>query len=125
MIEERTLVMVVDDDLAVRESLKFALELEGMKVRVLGSGAELLAHPDLPRAQCLILDYKMPGMDGFEVLEHLAHRNLRLPVILIASHATEALRRRAAALDIRRVLEKPLSDGALADSIRDAVSDCL
>ena len=52
MTKAQDIVLVVDDDLAVRESLKFALELEGLSVRACGSGEEFLSHPDLPRARC-------------------------------------------------------------------------
>lgn len=116
------IVMVVDDDLAVRESLKFALEIEGLQVAACGSGAELLEHPELPHAGCLVLDYRMPAMDGLEVMERLACRKMRLPVILITSHATTALCQRAAAAGVRCILEKPLLGNALINGIRDVLS---
>ncbi len=125
MIKGQNLVLIVDDDLAVRESLKFSLELDGLTVHTCGSGTELLEHPDLLRAQCLVVDYKMPVMNGFEVLERLIARNMQPQVILITSHATETLRRRAAAAGIRHVLEKPLLDSALLDRIKDILSDPL
>ncbi|WP_020174053.1 response regulator transcription factor [Methyloferula stellata] len=118
MTHGQEIVLVVDDDLAVRESLKFALELEGLTVRVCGSGEELLNHPDLPAARCILLDYKMPVMDGLEVLEQLAARKTPVPVILITSRATNAILRRAKAAGVRRILEKPLLDGALLDNIQ-------
>ena len=121
MNEGRYIVLVVDDDLAVRESLKFALELEGLAVRVCGSGEELLNYPDLPAARCVLLDYKMPVMDGLDVLEHLAARNMQIPVILITSRATNAVLRRARAAGVRCILEKPLLDGALLDCIQGAI----
>jgi two-component system, LuxR family, response regulator FixJ len=123
MTEGRDIVLVVDDDLAVRESLKFALELEGLAVRVCGSGEELLNHPDLHKARCVLLDYKMPVMDGLEVLEQLAARKMQVPVILITSRATNAILRRARAAGVRHVLEKPLLDGALLDRIQDVLGD--
>jgi FixJ family two-component response regulator len=122
MTSGRDIVLVVDDDLAVRESLKFALELEGLAVHVCGSGSELLEHPDLAQARCLILDYRMPVMDGFEVLDRLAARKIVLPVILITSDVTGALQHRAASHGVRRVLEKPLSDSALVENIQDVLS---
>jgi two-component system response regulator FixJ len=122
MIQGQSVVLVVDDDVAVRDSLKFSLELEGLLVQVFGSGAELLALPDLPDACCLVLDYKMPVMDGFEVLARLAADRIELPVILITSPATEAIRRRAAAAGVEQVLEKPLLDSTLVDHIRSILS---
>ena len=123
MTKPRDLILLVDDDLAVRESLKFALELEGLAVRAFSSGAELLRHPDLLRAGCLVLDYKMPEMDGFEVLSRLAARRVPLPVILITPDATGPVRRRAKAAGVRHVLEKPLSDSTLRDSIADVLNN--
>ncbi len=113
----RAIVLVVDDDLAVRESLKFALEAEGLLVHVCSSGHDLLRHPALRQARCLILDYRMPTMDGLSVMDHMAARDISVPVILITVNATEGLRHRAAAAGARYVLEKPLQDGALMDSI--------
>jgi two-component system response regulator FixJ len=116
------IVLVVDDDFDVRESLKFALELDGLKVHACGSGAELLAHPELDRARCLVLDYKMPRMDGFEVLKHLAARKVDLPVILIAGPVTDALRERADEAGVFSILEKPLLDNTLLKKIREVVA---
>ena len=119
MTGRQGLVLVIDDDRAVRDSLKFALEIEGLLVHVFASGAELLAYPELRLAGCLVLDEKMPVMDGFAVLAHLATRKLRLPVILITTHATGRVRRYAAVAGVRHILEKPLLDGALLDSVRE------
>ena len=119
MTEGQHLVLVVDDDLAVRESLKFALELEGLKVQALRGGAELLTHPQLWRADCLILSHHMPVMGSFAVLARLTALGCRVPVILIADHLTDALRRRAATAGVRYVVEKPFLDNALSDRIQD------
>lgn len=119
MKQGQHLVLVVDDDMAVRESLKFALELEGLCIRTCSGGPELLNDPDLPRAKCVILDYSMPGMDGFEVMAELGARDCRVPVILITSRATAGLRRRATAAGVRHVVEKPLLDSALMESLED------
>jgi two-component system, LuxR family, response regulator FixJ len=121
MTERQHIVFVVDGDLAVRESLKFALELEGLVVRLCESGAELLRHPDLRQAGCLVMECKMPLMDGFEVLDILATRGAKLPVILLTSYATDAFRRRAAASGVKFILEKPLLNGSLVDRIREAL----
>lgn len=116
--EGKDIILVLDDDEAVRESLKFSLELEGYTVRTCADGRELLNHPDLARARCLILDYRMPQMDGFEVLDRLATQHVDVPVLLITSNASDALRRRAECVGVRQVLEKPLSDGALIENIQ-------
>lgn len=111
-------VIVVDDDAAVRNSLKFALELEGLSVRLFGGGDEVLAAPDLPEDGCLVVDYYMPAMDGVDLVNRLRERSIDLPAILITAKATPEVRRRAARAGFERVLEKPLEDGALLDTIR-------
>jgi two-component system, LuxR family, response regulator FixJ len=115
-------VIVVDDDAAVRHSLKFALEQEGMVVKVYASGEELLAAGDLPEHGCLVIDHYMPHMTGVELVNRLRHRLVALPVILITTNATADLRRSAVRSGIRQVLEKPLEDGSLFDSIRGALA---
>lgn len=111
-------VIVVDDDDAVRQSLKFALELEGLQVRAYRSGQQLLSDEQMPAEGCLVVDYYMPGMDGAELLQRLRHRRVDLPAILITAEATKDIRRRASRVGFRQVLEKPLEDSALIDSIR-------
>lgn len=119
MIEGQHLVLVVDDDLAVRESLKFALDLEGLDVQTCSGGADLLVHPRLLRAACLILDHHMPVMGGFAVLARLRAMGCQVPVILITDHTTDALHHRAVMAGVRHIVEKPLLDSALIDSIQD------
>lgn len=115
---EKLHVLVVDDDQAVRDALKFALELEGLRVETCASGRELLAKS--PSADCLVLDYKMPGMDGFAVLSALAARQINIPTILITAPVTEAISGAARRAGVFSVLEKPLTDGVLLENIRHA-----
>jgi FixJ family two-component response regulator len=123
MTKGRHLVLVADDDLAVRESLKFALGLEGLEVQACDGGADLLMHPRLLRADCLILDHHMPLMSGFAVLARLRTLNCPVPVILLTDHTTDALRLRATLAGVRHIVEKPLLDSALIDSIQDILGD--
>jgi len=115
-------VIVVDDDDAVRNSLKFALELEGLSVRLFRDGAELLAATDLPLNGCFVVDYNMPGMTGIELVAKLRQRHIDSPAILIASRVSDDLHGRAAESGFRRVLEKPLHDSDLLDSIHAALA---
>jgi FixJ family two-component response regulator len=115
-------VIVVDDDAAVRASLKFALELEGLDVRAYDGGESLLAVGVLPADGCLVIDYYMPAMTGVELVSRLRGRQVELPAILITAKVTDDMRDRAAEAGIRQVLEKPLADGALMDGIRSALS---
>ena len=113
------IVLVADDDTAVREALKFSLELEGFTVHACRRGEELLTHPALGRCDCIVLDYKMPGLDGLQVLEKLADGGSKAPVIFVAGPVTRALRAQAMGAGARYVLEKPLLDGELVTKIRE------
>lgn len=122
MATARMRILVVDDDHAVRDSLKFALETEGLEVETYAGGRQLLESEFAAQAHCLVLDYKMPEMDGFAVLEELAVRKILLPVILITAPVTDAIRRRAQKAGVFHLLEKPLLDGTLAETIRQAIA---
>jgi two-component system, LuxR family, response regulator FixJ len=112
-------VAVVDDDWAVCNSLKFALELEGYTVRTYASGAALLHARDVEVCNCFVIDQRMPGMSGMEVIDTLRGRQILAPAILIISHPSVALSARAATADIA-VVEKPLLGNALLERIREA-----
>jgi FixJ family two-component response regulator len=118
MAEERKLVFIVDDDQAVRDALQFALRLEGLCVHVHSGGGSLLADPDLDLAGCVILDHRMPRIDGFALLCKLKARNISSPAIMLTSHATPGLRARAEAVGVWKLLEKPLLDNTLTENIR-------
>ncbi|HEX2942237.1 MAG TPA: response regulator [Rhodopila sp.] len=118
MTQRRDLVLIVNNDQAVRDSLQFALQLEGFCVHVHSGGATLLQDPDLGRARCIILDERMKHMDGFTVLDALQERKVSLPTILLTSNATARLRERADRIGVRNVLEKPLLGDTLVESIR-------
>ena len=114
-------ILLVDDDAAVRNALKFSLEMEGFSVRLYPTPEALLAESDLPAGGCLVIDYRMPEIDGLELVERLRNRGVALPVLLISGRVTRSLRDRASGLGIKDVLEKPLSD--LAGSIRRVLDD--
>lgn len=116
------IVLVVDDDAAVRGALKFALEVEGFDVRLYDGPQSLLADANLPQRACLVIDYRMPGIDGIELVDRLRQRNVMLPVILISGRVSNQLRSLALRSGLTRVLEKPLSDTALVENIRGALA---
>jgi two-component system response regulator FixJ len=122
MADRRNLVLIVDDDQAVRDALEFSLRLEGLCVHIHGGGAALLADPDLNRAGCVILGDRMRPMDGFALISNLRERGIGLPAIMLTSHATPGVRARADVAGVRTVLEKPLLDNALVENIRSILS---
>ena len=116
---KRPIIAVVDDDPAVCGSLKFVLELEGFAVRTYHSGAELLHAGDLNDCNCFVIDQRMPGMTGMELVEVLRDRLVLTPAILIISHANAALSARAQRAAVP-IVEKPLLGNALVERIREA-----
>jgi two-component system, LuxR family, response regulator FixJ len=115
-------VIVVDDDPAVLGALKFALELEGFRIAAYRSGSELLAEPVFPTTGCLVIDYKLPEMDGLSLIADLRKRGFRLPAILITTNPTRSLRRRAAAV-AAPIVEKPLFGDALSNAVWSILAD--
>jgi len=115
-------VLVVDDDAAVLGALKFALEAEGLKVRDYRGPVPLLADSNMPPFGCLVVDYRMPVIDGLELIEVLRGRGITAPAIMITGRANKELVARAAKLGVQLVLEKPLADGALVAAIRTALA---
>ena len=113
-------VMVIDDDLAVRNSLEFSLEVEGLTVRSYATGTELLGASDLDRCDCFVIDQKMPGMSGLDLISMLRNRHISAPAILITSQPSMSVRERAEKANVP-IVEKPLLGNALLDKIRDAV----
>jgi two-component system, LuxR family, response regulator FixJ len=112
------LVAVVDDDAAVCSSLKFSLELEGLRVRTFTGGADALRAGDIAACQCFVVDQKMPGMSGLELIGKLRERNIAAPVILIISQPSAALSAWAASAHVP-IIEKPLFGNALLDCINE------
>jgi two-component system response regulator FixJ len=117
----KPLVIVVDDDRAVRNSLKFSLEMEGYAVRAYSDGFELLNGPDLPPFACLVMDYNLPGMNGLEAIARLRDRYAGFPAILITTHPSAAVVHRASEAHVP-IIEKPLLEDALLKQIQAAVS---
>lgn len=113
-------VVIVEDDPAVRGSLAFSLQTEGFAVRSYASAAEILREVPAPDTACLVIDYKLPKMNGLDLLAELRRRKVAAPAILITTHPSAALRERAAATDTV-LIEKPLLGEALFQEIRAAL----
>ena len=123
MAVDQATVFVVDDDEAVRESLRLLLETHGHAVRDFASGQDLLTGVSEASSGCLVLDYHMPALDGLDLLHALRARNLTWPTILITGLCDERLRRRAEGAGVRVILEKPFSDETLLDAVAGALAD--
>ena len=111
------MLLLVDDDPAVRASLIFSLELEGFAVDAFESGEAVVARNRLPRHACLVLDYRLPGIDGLSLLTQLRERGETCPAVIITSNPTRAMRQRTtdAGADL---IEKPLLSDSLTTAIR-------
>lgn len=110
-------LVLVDDDIALRSALKFALELDGYRVQAFGSAEDLLAA-ELPQANvCLVVDENLPGMGGLDSVGALRARALDLPALLITSHPGPVLRQRAGRMQVP-IVEKPLIDDRLIRNIQ-------
>jgi FixJ family two-component response regulator len=120
--DRQPVVFVVDDDEAVRNSLRLLLKSIGMPAVAYGSAEEFLAGYDVDQRGCIVLDVRMPGMSGPELQDELNRRGALIPVIFITGHgdvpmAVEAMRH--GAVDF---MQKPFSDKDLVDRIQLAMA---
>jgi FixJ family two-component response regulator len=109
-------IFVVDDDDAVRDSLKTLLELQLFKVHTFGTCQDFLTC-GLDDCDCLVLDIHLPGMSGLDLMETLKKTRRRLPTILVTGRCDGAIRDRAKALGAIALLEKPIDFQALMAAI--------
>ena len=112
----KPVAVIVDDDPAVCNSLKFSLEVEGLSVRTYADAAEALQEANYPMRGCLIIDYRLPGMTGLELLAALRQRRIGLPAILITTNPSAYVLSRAKAAGVTLV-EKPLLNEALHEAV--------
>lgn len=113
-----TTVCVVDDDPGVRDSLRMMLEAYGFAVATCRSGGEFLAGNRYRRIGCLIVDQQMPEMTGLDVCAVMQSEGLAVPTILITGRLVPAVFRRARALGVMAVLEKPFAPSRLVELVR-------
>src|SRR5215469_15969114 len=115
-------VYIVDDDDAVRDSLSVLLEAIGHRVRTFGSATDFrAAAPTLPMG-CLIVDIRMPEMDGLELQRALNERALRFPMIVITGHGDVSLAVRAMKAGALDFIEKPFATPTILASVEAALS---
>jgi two-component system nitrogen regulation response regulator NtrX len=114
-------VLVVDDEPAIRDTMRMILEYDGHECLVAGSGQEALSLAERENPDLVFLDIKMPGMDGLEVLSRLRATNEALPVVIVSAHGTAATALEAGRLGAFRFVEKPLSKDYVLDAIREGL----
>jgi FixJ family two-component response regulator len=99
-------IVIIDDDPAVLAALAFSFEMEGFDIEALETPADV-AGCDVRSAACLVVDYRLPGRDGLDLIERLRRRGVRTPAVLITTLPPSATLARAAALGVP-IVEKPL-----------------
>ncbi|MGN7997409.1 response regulator transcription factor [Sphingomonas sp. 22176] len=116
-MSERKRIHLVDDEESVRRSTSFMLRTSGYDVDTYGSGVDFLGKVGDAKPGCILLDVRMPEMDGIEVQAELAKRGVKLPVIVLTGHGdvgTAVAAMKGGAIDF---LEKPFEKGALVEAL--------
>jgi len=114
-------ILVVDDEPAIRDTMRMILEYEGYECLTAGSGPEGLAMAERDAPDLVFLDIKMPGLDGLEVLGRIRAVNETLPVVIVSAHGTATTALEAGRLGAFRFIEKPLSKDYVLDAIREGL----
>jgi two-component system response regulator FixJ len=112
-------ILVLDDDADVLGSLQFLLETHGFTVRTFRSPAAMLSWAKIHPFDCVVVDYKMPDIDGLEVVSRLRGSGVGVPMILVTGFPDELIFTKAAAAGVREVLLKPLFEDSLVARIRE------
>jgi two-component system, LuxR family, response regulator FixJ len=115
-------VCIVDDDASLRRSLGNLLASVGFRVKTFPSAEAFLESVDPGNTGCVVLDLRMAGMNGLELLTHLATTGSRIPVIILTAHSDGETRQRALQAGAVAFLEKPVRSAVLLDAVRRAVS---
>lgn len=119
--EELRLVHLVDDDEAIRRSVGFMLKTSGYHVRTYESGIELLKGAPNLEPGCVLLDIRMPGMDGIEVQRALREKGVTLPVVIMTGHGDVSLAVQAMKAGAVDFIEKPFEKAVLLSAIEHGV----
>lgn len=116
---DERVVHLVDDDAAIRRSVGFMLKTSGHRVESYESGAELLKYGAKLDQGCILLDVRMPGMDGLQVQQALQENGVSLPVIIMTGHGDVSLAVRAMKAGAVDFIEKPFEKNALLASLEE------
>jgi len=115
---DRPVVSVVDDDESLRRSLRNLLRSVGFGVETFASAEEFLRSAQRENTGCLVLDLRMTGMSGLDLLRHLAVADSRIRVVILTAHGDEETRRRSLEAGAVAFLDKPFRSDALLDAVR-------
>jgi FixJ family two-component response regulator len=118
---EELVVSIVDDDVSVRRSTRRLLRSSGLRSEAFASAEEFLNSSWAGESACLILDLRMPGMNGLELQRRLAQACNPVPVIFLSAQASEEDERSALRAGAVQFLRKPISKEALLSAIRNAL----
>lgn len=121
MVKE-PIVCIIDDDEAIRESLRLLLFAEGLQSCAYESADAFLAEKSPPGFDCMLLDIRMPGTDGLELFSILNRKHLPYPVIFITGHGDIPLAVSAIKLGAYDFLTKPFQEGELLEKVRSAIN---
>src|SRR5882672_7788009 len=115
-------VCIVDDDASLRRSLRNLLMSVGLPVETFHSAEAFLDSVDRDRIGCVVLDLRMAGMSGLDLLRHLVAGGSRVPAIMLTAHADDETRRRSLEAGAVAFLEKPVRSGIFLDAVRTALA---
>ena len=115
---EPPLVAIVDDDASVRKSTRRLIRVFGYRAETFASGEEFLTSPLAGQSAALVLDVRMPKMDGLAVQRQVAARSLDIPVIFISGRASDDEDRRARSAGAIDFLRKPIATATLLEVLR-------
>jgi FixJ family two-component response regulator len=116
------IVAVVDDDASLRRSVRNLLTSVGFRVQAFASAEEFLESPHRANTGCLVLDVRMAGMNGLDLLKHLGAIGSRIPVVMLTAHGDDEARRRALQAGAVAFLGKPFRGDALLEAVRTALN---
>jgi two-component system response regulator FixJ len=119
--DERTVIHVIDDDAAMRDSLAFLLDVSGFEPKVHESADAFLSVFEPASLGCVVSDIRMPGMNGIELVRRLKGAGSACPVVLITGHGDVGLAVEAMKAGAADFIEKPFDDAALLGAIRAAL----
>ena len=121
-MENKPVIYIVDDDAAVRESIVALLKLRDLETRAFDSAEAFLRKADLGQSGCVVLDIRMSGMSGLELLAHLREKGSQLPVIMVTAHADIPTAVKAMKQGADTFLEKPCSETELWSAIEEVLN---